>query len=146
MVRNDLGKAGQSDDSLLLGGHGMKEETIIEVEHDKVDSSLGRARSRGNLSENPVMEFMESVPGTGSPSASNQHEMFLPGLIIHIVPTKTSALSFPMWRVWKSGTSETYKAYISHRENFKDIIVSPSMFLDHLPWRYRLPYIISLNA
>ncbi|KAI4302726.1 hypothetical protein MLD38_038442 [Melastoma candidum] len=95
----------------------------------------GRAHSCGNLSEDLVMEFMESVPDTSSHSASNPREVFLAGLIVHIVPSKTSELSFPMWRAWKSGTQETYKAHISHRENFKDIIVSPSMFLDHLPWR-----------
>ncbi|KAI4338865.1 hypothetical protein MLD38_023873 [Melastoma candidum] len=130
----EQGKSGQSDDSLLLGGRGS-EEIVIDVEHDKVGVSIGHAHSRGNLSEDPVTEFMERVPDMSSHSANNPPEVFLPGLIIHIVPTKTSELSFPMWRVWKSGTQETYKAYISHRENFKDIVVSPSMFLDHLPWR-----------
>lgn len=143
MIWNDLGKAGQFDDLFFLSQPAAK-EIVIDVQHDKEDSPLDCDDStQGNSSEDPIMEFMETVPRIGSLSVSDPPEMLLPGLIIHIVPEKTSGFISPMWMVWKLGMSETYKAYISHRERFKDIVVSPSMFLDHLPWRYYPPYFYS---
>ncbi|KAL6650937.1 hypothetical protein ACP70R_009862 [Stipagrostis hirtigluma subsp. patula] len=61
-------------------------------------------------------------------------EMFLPGLIIHIVRQRRSF--FPVWKCWNlQETGPPYKAFVAKRENFTDILVSPSMFTDHLPWR-----------
>lgn len=60
-------------------------------------------------------------------------EMFLPGLIIHLVPEKRSTL--PLWKSWKVYHREHYKAFVAERESFKDIVVTPYMFIDHLPWR-----------
>ncbi|XP_020700108.1 uncharacterized protein LOC110112280 [Dendrobium catenatum] len=61
-------------------------------------------------------------------------EMFLPGLIIHIIPEHTNRA--PIWTIcMPKGVEGAHKAYVANRENFKDIVVSPYMFLDHLPWR-----------
>ncbi|PSS23989.1 Sn1-specific diacylglycerol lipase [Actinidia chinensis var. chinensis] len=86
-----------------------------------------------NLSGDPVSEFMEVVPSPENGSARDLPEMFLPGLVIHIVPHKKSIRTVPP-KSWLSQGS-SYKAYIANRESFKDLIVSSSMFLDHLPWR-----------
>ncbi|CAA6663976.1 unnamed protein product [Spirodela intermedia] len=60
-------------------------------------------------------------------------EMFLPGLIIHIVPEQGRSLSLWSWRIQHSQNG--YRALLADREDFKDIAVTPYMFLDHLPWR-----------
>lgn len=61
-------------------------------------------------------------------------EMFLPGLIIHIIPEHTN--NAPLWKLCiPNGVEGAHRAYVANRENFKDIVVSPYMFLDHLPWR-----------
>lgn len=87
--------------------------------------------------QDPVAEFMESVPRSDSVSASDPPEMYLPGLVIHIVP-QPSNFNMPMWKGWGvQEKTQCHKAYIADRESFKDMIVSPSMFLDHLPWRYQ---------
>lgn len=63
-------------------------------------------------------------------------EMFLPGLIIHIVPEKGRSLS--LWWSWRIQHRQNgYRALLADREDFKDIVVTPYMFLDHLPWRYQ---------
>ncbi|CAL5026754.1 unnamed protein product [Urochloa decumbens] len=64
-------------------------------------------------------------------------EMFLPGLIVHIVRQRRSL--FPLWQCWNIQENEPpYKAVLAKRENFRDIAVTPSMFTDHLPWRCHL--------
>ncbi|OVA19069.1 Lipase [Macleaya cordata] len=84
--------------------------------------------------EDPVSEFMHVVPSSSEASVGDPPEMYLPGLVIHIIPRKKSI--FPVWKGWRfHERSDGYKAYIANRESFKDIIVSPFMFLDHLPWR-----------
>ena len=86
--------------------------------------------------DDPVSEFLETVPTCENTSARNSPEMYLPGLIIHMVP-QPAHCHLPLWT--GLGFQERlngYKAYVANRESFKDIIVSPSMFLDHLPWRY----------
>lgn len=61
-------------------------------------------------------------------------EMFLAGLIVHIVRQRRSL--FPLWKCWSiQETEPPYKAVLAKRENFRDIVVTPYMFTDHLPWR-----------
>ncbi|CAH9062374.1 unnamed protein product [Cuscuta epithymum] len=87
------------------------------------------------LHDDPITQFMEAVPCSGSESSLNLPEMFLPGLLIHIIPHMDD-LNMSFWTRWRTwDTSCTYKAYIAKRESFRDFIVSPSIFLDHLPWR-----------
>ncbi|URE04549.1 hypothetical protein MUK42_18956 [Musa troglodytarum] len=60
-------------------------------------------------------------------------EMYIPGLLIHIVRVQKS--NSPMWKSWIVNDSEyDYKAFVANKESFKDIVVSSYMFLDHLPW------------
>ncbi|KAI8537711.1 hypothetical protein RHMOL_Rhmol09G0045900 [Rhododendron molle] len=86
--------------------------------------------------DDPVSEFMDVVPSSVSGPARDVPEVFLPGLVIHIQPQKNS-FQMPLSKWWRTTHEESskYKAFIADRESFKDIIVSPSMFLDHLPWR-----------
>ncbi|XP_022641580.1 uncharacterized protein LOC106771987 isoform X3 [Vigna radiata var. radiata] len=83
----------------------------------------------------PVSQFIETVPDSENPSSNDPPELYLPGSVIHIVLEKQTSQSDlkTLWRMQERG--KCYKAYIADRESFKDIIVSPSMFLDHLPWR-----------
>nr|XP_009402702.2 PREDICTED: uncharacterized protein LOC103986413 isoform X1 [Musa acuminata subsp. malaccensis] len=61
-------------------------------------------------------------------------EMYIPGLLIHIVRVQKS--NSPMWKSWIINDSEyDYKAFVANKESFEDIVVSSYMFLDHLPWR-----------
>lgn len=80
---------------------------------------------------NPVSQIM----GTREDDDEEAPEMFLPGLVIHIVPEGNN-MSLPIWRGWAfCDATGGYKAYVANRDSFKEIMVSPSMFLDHLPWR-----------
>ncbi|KAM7280528.1 hypothetical protein ACFE04_007662 [Oxalis oulophora] len=84
---------------------------------------------------NPVSQFLETVPVAENGSAGDIPELYLPGLVIHVVPQERSSI-MSMWGTCGiyDGT-QSYKAYVAKRESFSDIVVSPSMFLDHLPWR-----------
>lgn len=84
--------------------------------------------------EDPVSYFVDGVSSSNETSNGDPSEVYIPGLVIHILPQKGSSL--PLWKNWRVYDCEqSYKAYIVNRENFRDIIVSPYMFLDHLPWR-----------
>ncbi|RDX62313.1 Sn1-specific diacylglycerol lipase alpha, partial [Mucuna pruriens] len=85
--------------------------------------------------DNPVSQFIDTVPDSENPSADDPPEMYLPGFVIHIVAEQKRPQTDikTSWRIQERG--KCYRAYIANRESFKDIIVSPSMFLDHLPWR-----------
>ncbi|XP_042491710.1 uncharacterized protein LOC122071424 isoform X7 [Macadamia integrifolia] len=98
------------------------------------------------LSEGPESQFMDVVPSSSDVPVGDPKEVFLPGLVIHIVPQQRRSL-LPLWRGWRVQEDEhCHRAYIANRENFKDIVVSPSMFLDHLPWRrYWRPEWLQIN-
>ncbi|KAL9360692.1 hypothetical protein Peur_048815 [Populus x canadensis] len=85
--------------------------------------------------DDPVSQFLETVPRAENESAGDDAEMFLPGLVIHMVPQQRH-VSMPFWKGWSVQESvQNYNAYLANREIFKDIVVSPNMFFDHLPWR-----------
>lgn len=86
--------------------------------------------------DDPVSQFIDTVPNSENQSAGDPPDMYLPGLIIHIVleQKRPQTALKTSWRMQERG--KCYRAYIANRESFKDIVVSPSMFLDHLPWRY----------
>uniref|UniRef100_A0ACD5WIU4 Uncharacterized protein n=2 Tax=Avena sativa TaxID=4498 RepID=A0ACD5WIU4_AVESA len=67
-------------------------------------------------------------------SEGQSPEVYLPGLIVHIVPVKngTSPLRKTLLTRHKN---KVYKAFIANRQDFMDLVVTPRMFLDHLPWR-----------
>ncbi|XP_068491448.1 uncharacterized protein [Phaseolus vulgaris] len=81
--------------------------------------------------DDPVSRFIDTVPDSENPSSNDPPELYLPGFVIHIVLEKRRSQS----DLRTQESDNCYKAYVADRENFKDIIVSPSMFLDHLPWR-----------
>jgi len=89
---------------------------------------------------------VQIIPLNGADSGFEEHpasyreipveppEMFLAGLIVHIVRQRRSL--FPLWKCWSiQETEPPYKAVLAKRVNFRDIVVTPSMFTDHLPWR-----------
>ncbi|KAH8517805.1 hypothetical protein H0E87_005645, partial [Populus deltoides] len=85
--------------------------------------------------DDPVSQFLETVPRAENESAGDDAEMFLPGLVIHMVAQQRH-VSMPFWKGWSVQESvQNYNAYLANREIFKDIVVSPNMFFDHLPWR-----------
>ncbi|XP_056161408.1 uncharacterized protein LOC115688586 isoform X2 [Syzygium oleosum] len=131
----DKGKEEHFSDLFLLGRPAVK-EMVVDVDHANLTSPFEDDISIANSFGDPVTEFMETVPNSNHTSADDPKEMFLPGLIVHIVPDKRSLVA-PIWKALTiNEMPQKFKAYISDRETFKDIVVSPSMFLDHLPWRY----------
>ncbi|KAI4334779.1 hypothetical protein L6164_013489 [Bauhinia variegata] len=112
------------------------DDTTFCNDHVEIDDGFSNPFATDiNLSDDPVSQFIDTVPSSGNKSAGDPPEMYLPGLVIHIVPEqKSSETAFwTSWRTHEKG--KRYKAYVANRESFKDIIVTPSMFLDHLPWR-----------
>lgn len=89
-----------------------------------------------NRADDPISQFMETVSKSENGSPTDPTEMYLPGVLIHIVPQQQN-LNIPLWKSW--GVQEQthkYKAFLVDREYLKDIVVSPNMFFDHLPRRY----------
>ncbi|KAL9264080.1 Diacylglycerol lipase-beta-like protein [Drosera capensis] len=125
----------QDRDSFLC--EGPRQESDIEITgHDSVDSFVNLFAGDIHLTDEQVSEFMEVVPSSKSRSDQDPPELLLPGLVIHLVRQQRSI--FPLWRGWRMQERVSrYKATVANRENFKDILVSPYMFLDHLPWRCR---------
>ncbi|XP_038884280.1 diacylglycerol lipase-beta isoform X3 [Benincasa hispida] len=83
-----------------------------------------------------VSQIIEAVEGSENKNSTEDFsEMYLPGLLIHIVPEERR-FTLPFLNSLRCpAVTDDYKAYVASRENFKEIIVSPSMLLDHLPWR-----------
>lgn len=87
------------------------------------------------ISVKPISHIVKGLSASVKGLNEEHPEMYLPGFIIHIVPEQRRSLA-TLWKSWKVHDREhNFKAYVANRENFKDIIVSPYMFLDHLPWR-----------
>ncbi|KAE8702957.1 putative transcription factor [Hibiscus syriacus] len=85
--------------------------------------------------DDPISQFMKTASRSENSSASDPTEMFLPGLLIHILPQPPN-LSIPLWKSWGvHDDNQKYKAVIVNQEDLKDIVVAPNMFFDHLPWR-----------
>ncbi|XP_062207788.1 uncharacterized protein LOC133909388 isoform X2 [Phragmites australis] len=110
------------------------------------------AHRDGQFREDDLYEYdrgyrsPHSNNGTGLTPTSNEHistisssegqmpEVYLPGLVIHIVPVQkgTSPLQKTAVTRYKN---KSYKAFLANRRDFMDLVVTPRMFLDHLPWR-----------
>ncbi|KAJ6956297.1 hypothetical protein NC652_007398 [Populus alba x Populus x berolinensis] len=52
-----------------------------------------------NSLDDPVSQFLETVPRAEKRSAGDDAEMFLPGLVIHMVPQQRH-VSMPFWKGW----------------------------------------------
>ncbi|KAJ6686925.1 LIPASE CLASS 3 FAMILY PROTEIN [Salix purpurea] len=106
-----------------------------DTDDDNFENPFNDKAAVMNSLDDPVSQFLETVPRSENGSAGNQAEMFLPGLVIHMVPQRRH-ISMPLWKGWSVQESvQNYDAYLANREIFKDIVVSPNMFFDHLPWR-----------
>ncbi|XP_038723843.1 diacylglycerol lipase-beta isoform X2 [Tripterygium wilfordii] len=105
------------------------------VDDDESTNPFHDMIADNNPLEDPVSKFFETVPRSENRSVHHPLEMFLAGLVVHIVPQHRN-FRVPLCKDWIiQGGADDYKAYIANRESFNDITVSPSMFLDHLPWR-----------
>ncbi|XP_010999987.1 PREDICTED: uncharacterized protein LOC105107673 isoform X2 [Populus euphratica] len=106
-----------------------------DTDDDNIENPFYDNTSVINSLDDPVSQFLETVPRSENGSAGERAEMFLPGLVIHMVPQQRN-ISMPLWKGWRfQERVRNYKAYLANRDVFKDIVVSPNMFFDHLPWR-----------
>ncbi|XP_020261472.1 uncharacterized protein LOC109837578 isoform X1 [Asparagus officinalis] len=79
-------------------------------------------------------EFMDNAQIPIEVSIREPPEVFLAGVIILIIPEeRDNSCNWKSW-IWDDRVGG-YRAVLANREWFKDIVVSPFMFLDHLPWR-----------
>ncbi|KAG0625088.1 hypothetical protein M758_2G026800 [Ceratodon purpureus] len=67
-------------------------------------------------------------------------EMYVPGLVIHLVkeeePSEQSLLQTLFHFLGFSEEDKAqYSAVLKDRTSFRDIVISPNMFIDHAPWR-----------
>jgi len=103
--------------------------------NDLMDNCTDPSAIDGSPIDDPVLQFMHVVPSTESRAADDPPEVFLPGLVIHLIRLHRG-IKLPLWK--HDGAREEkppYRAILADRENFKEILISPNMFLDHLPWR-----------
>ncbi|KAJ8765066.1 hypothetical protein K2173_010543 [Erythroxylum novogranatense] len=135
---------------LHVSQHLLRESKNLSVNHSTWNES-GSMTNPGNIDdrdeenpfsdrddnvhslEDPVPQFLETIPTSENESPVDPPEMFLPGLVIHIMPEHRKPSTPVCWR-FQQGV-RVYKAYLANRGDFKDIVVSPNMFIDHFPWR-----------
>lgn len=67
----------------------------------------------------------------------NPVEMYLPGLVVHLIKEENPAVSWraSFWNSWQAERKSKYRAVLADREQFQDLSISPSMFIDHMPWK-----------
>uniref|UniRef100_A0A7C8ZRE5 Uncharacterized protein n=2 Tax=Opuntia streptacantha TaxID=393608 RepID=A0A7C8ZRE5_OPUST len=105
------------------------------VVNDLMDNCTDPSAIDGSPIDDPVSQFMHVVPSTESRAADDPPEVFLPGLVIHLIRLRRG-IKLPLWKHGGAREEEPpYRAILADRENFKEILISPNMFLDHLPWR-----------
>ncbi|KAF9669509.1 hypothetical protein SADUNF_Sadunf14G0115000 [Salix dunnii] len=125
----------KEDQSYSLWKESDETKSGCDTDDDNFENPFYDNTSVINSLDDPISQFLETVPRSENGSAGDRAEMFLPGLVIHMVPQQRH-ISMPLWKGWKFQDSvRNYKAYLANRDVFKDIVVSPNMFLDHLPWR-----------
>ncbi|CAK8574434.1 unnamed protein product [Lathyrus sativus] len=132
LVTADHGDDDDEHDEISLWADSRASDHIVEINNAEFTNSFA---SDVHSRDDPVSQFIDSVPTSENQSADDPPEMYLPGFVIHIVPDKKKPQT-DRKRFWRTMERDRcYRAYIANRESFNDIIVSPSMFLDHLPWR-----------
>uniref|UniRef100_A0A7N0ZW31 Fungal lipase-like domain-containing protein n=1 Tax=Kalanchoe fedtschenkoi TaxID=63787 RepID=A0A7N0ZW31_KALFE len=127
--------------AVITGGEGMHRQASLPEgdvknnidetsQYHPVDDFVNPFHEKEDVSDQLAVQVQSEDGSAGDPQ-----EVYLPGLIIHIAPQDRSFLA-PLWNgLGYSEKPQGFHAYIADRKNFKDIDVSPSMFLDHLPWR-----------
>ncbi|MBA0797433.1 hypothetical protein Gohar_008136, partial [Gossypium harknessii] len=122
---------GKEQESCLYDGNDGR-QNHVDIENTDLVNPFASVL---NQSDDPISQFMQTVSRSENSSATDPTEMYLPGLLIHIVP-QSQNLNIPLWKSWRiHDDHQKYKAFFANRDDLKDIIVSPNMFLDHLPWR-----------
>lgn len=147
---SDFGRTPEESEVLVMtsetGRHGQLSETM-----QSTPEGICEPQHLPNREAHEVWESMrqeKSIDGFDSLSDGQRNsetylesdekshsEMFMPGLIIHLVPANSEKL--PLWQGWSRKEQQRcqHQAVIKDRKSFQDIVVSPSMFLDHMPWR-----------
>ncbi|KAF7837101.1 sn1-specific diacylglycerol lipase beta isoform X1 [Senna tora] len=128
------GEAGRSEleEYSLWVGDG-KSDQVDKIHDAELRNPFAADVSSSN---DPASQLIDIVRASEDGRGGRPPEMYLPGLVVHIVPEPKSSPTTTHWTPWRFQEKENhFKAYIADRESFKDIVVSPSMFLDHLPWR-----------
>ncbi|KAJ3696868.1 hypothetical protein LUZ61_000573 [Rhynchospora tenuis] len=113
-----------SEIEIISNGH-SSDNRIVPINIGS-QNSVNFVENQSNCQISPFREVPVEPP-----------EMFLAGTIIHIVRQQRGIFTFPLWRLWSLGGANQipFKAYVSKREYFQDMLVTPYMFTDHLPWR-----------
>uniref|UniRef100_J3L6T0 Uncharacterized protein n=2 Tax=Oryza brachyantha TaxID=4533 RepID=J3L6T0_ORYBR len=111
--------------------HGNGKSSEYNFDECSIEYRPPHSNDGTGLSIAPYDLHTISLPEGQSP------EVYLPGLVIHLVPVKNDTSSFQKTPVThhKSRRNKSYKAFIANRQDFMDLVVTPRMFLDHLPWR-----------
>ncbi|KAH7441342.1 hypothetical protein KP509_03G034200 [Ceratopteris richardii] len=78
----------------------------------------------------------QTLHASQSGEQDNHYEMFMPGTIVHLVPVECSKSGQSSHSPGKKAPQGyQYRAFIKDRRSFQDLVISTSMFLDHMPWR-----------
>lgn len=104
-----------------------------QFREDDLYECVGAYRSPRSNDDPGLMSASDVRIITINSSEGQSPEVYLPGLVVHVVPVKKGAS--PLQKTTRQ-KNKSYKAFIACREDFMDIVVTPRMFLDHLPWRY----------
>lgn len=131
-VNNLIAGCEEQDHKCYLWNDSDRKDSYIESDPDELINPFATETS---TSDDPISQFMETVP-SGNPSSGDPPELYLPGVVVHIVPQPRNCQESQRNGFGVKEKAICHKAYIADRESFKDIVVEPSMFLDHLPWRY----------
>ncbi|CAM6120436.1 unnamed protein product [Calypogeia fissa] len=92
------------------------------------------------LLDNGMPKDMEFSPGSNVQELWPA-EMFVPGLVIHLIRTAGDSQWFSLPKSLtfskdlKVEERPQHRAVLKDRKFFRDILVSPAMFLDHMPWK-----------
>ena len=64
-------------------------------------------------------------------------EMYLPGQVLHIVRVEDPAHSWPsaFRNTCKAECQGHFQAFVVDRNEFQNVVISSSMFVDHMPWK-----------
>ncbi|KAG6787281.1 hypothetical protein POTOM_008920 [Populus tomentosa] len=70
-----------------------------DTDNDNFENPFYDRAAVMNSLDDPVSQFLETVPRAENRSAGDDAEMFLPGLVIHMVPQQRH-VSMPFWKGW----------------------------------------------
>ncbi|KAL6840346.1 hypothetical protein ACP4OV_030156 [Aristida adscensionis] len=117
-----------------------------KFQKDCLYKSAGGCRSPHSNNGTELASAPNDQICTISSSEGQSPEVYLPGLVIHIVPVKKGTPPVQKTAVTRF-KNKSYKAFIANRQDFMDLVVTPRMFLDHLPWRcqYALQKVIETH-